>query len=100
MNNKPSFWTNPVGFSIVDALAIIYSAVFLVLVAIYVKYPLESIKSSIGYLSPLIYIIVSGYFTGQAIQQFKLTTPTPCNTQLDSTVVSVPGQTNDSNMSV
>ena len=86
MNNKPSFWTNPTGFSILDLLAIIYSGIFLIMLSIYVKYPLASIKEIIGYLSPLIYIILSGYFTGQAVQQFRSSsysssnyTPSPYN---------------------
>lgn len=71
MNNKPSFWTNPNGFSILDLLAIIYTSIFLIMLVLYIKYPLVSIKEVIGYLSPLIYIIISGYFTGQAVQQFR-----------------------------
>ena len=71
MHIKKSFWTDPDGFSIVDALAIIYSSAFLILLIGYIQFPTDPLKEVIGQLSPLVYIILSGYFTGQAVQQFR-----------------------------
>lgn len=69
-----NFWNDSDGFSIVDFLTIIYTIAYLSMMILYVKYPLDSIKNILDYLSPLIYIILGGYFTGQSIQQFKSNT--------------------------
>jgi hypothetical protein len=69
-NKKYSFWTNPMGFSIVDLLALMYTVFYFGLMIYNIKVPTDTMKNLVNTLSPSIYIILSGYFTGQAIQQY------------------------------
>jgi hypothetical protein len=72
-NVKKSFWTNPAGFSIVDLLSLSYSSVYLMIIICNVFYQTTTLTDLLQTMSPTVLVILGGYFTGQAVQQFNLT---------------------------
>lgn len=69
---KISFWTDPEGFSIVDAIAIAFTIVYLFILVYSIFSDKPSILGIVDRMNAPIMVILGGYFTGQTVQQYNI----------------------------
>ena len=71
-NEKRSFWTDPEGISIIDILSLGYSSTYLAIIISNIFIREDILIELMRTMSPIILLILGGYFGGQAVQQYNI----------------------------
>ena len=71
-NDKRSFWTDPEGMSIIDILSLGYSITYLSVIIANIFIRKELLITLMNSMTPIILLILGGYFGGQAVQQYNI----------------------------